>query len=244
LPNLVDNYNETPHSSLRNYTPDQVYDDLEYQQETFNQLSKYNNKLDDKIDLDVGDRVRKRVDKGKFDKENAKFSSEIYIVYEKVGRKYLIIDEQGNEQPRKYKYFELLKVEPNKVEGKASGLDKIEKAKKAHRKKTKVDRQHKMIDVVDSVITKRKVIEIPAAPPKETKKKEKRKVDVIDGETHVEIDKFVDSKFKDGSLQYLVKWKNEPNTNNLWIPAKQLVQDLSSDAFRRFRNALKETKKN
>jgi hypothetical protein len=131
---LVDNYNDTPHSSLKNRTPDKVWDDLDYQKREYERLVEYNEDLTNDIDLEIGDYVRKRVDKGKFDKETAKFSSETYIIYEMVGRKYKIMDEDGQIQPRKYKYFELKSVAPDEVEGKTGGSKLIEKEQQTHKK--------------------------------------------------------------------------------------------------------------
>ena len=134
LPALVDNYNDTPHSSLKNKTPDYLWDDRKLQLKYYDKLSRHNKDLTDDIDLDVGDDVRKRVDKGRFDKETAKFSSEIYIIYAKVGNKYVIVSEDGVIQPRKYKYFELKAVDPLNVEGNSRGLKEIEKDKETNRK--------------------------------------------------------------------------------------------------------------
>ena len=134
LPALVDNYNDTPHSSLKNKTPDYLWDDRKLQLKYYDKLSRHNKDLTDDIDLSVGDDVRKRVDKGRFDKETAKFSSEIYIIYAKVGNKYVIVSEDGVIQPRKYKYFELKAVDPLNVEGNSRGLKEIEKDKETNRK--------------------------------------------------------------------------------------------------------------
>ena len=60
----------------------------------------------------------------------------MYYIW-KVGRKYIIVDEQGVIQPRKYKYFELKSVDPLNVEGKTNGMKEIEKDKEAHTKITK-----------------------------------------------------------------------------------------------------------
>jgi len=98
LQDLVDNYNDTPHSSLNNKTPDDVYKDKKFQEALYKKYSAYNDKLNDKVDLEIGDYVRKRVDKGKFDKEQATFSKEIYVIDRKVGTKYKIIDADQIEQ--------------------------------------------------------------------------------------------------------------------------------------------------
>jgi len=86
--------------------------------------------------LDIGDYVRKRVDKGRFDKEQANFSKEIYVISKKVGTKYRIIDADEIEQKRDYKYFELIKVNPDEVEGRIKTIEKeiVEKQAKIKRK--------------------------------------------------------------------------------------------------------------
>ena len=45
LPELVDIYNTTPHSSLKNKTPNQVYDDEKAQRKLIEEGNKVNEKL-------------------------------------------------------------------------------------------------------------------------------------------------------------------------------------------------------
>ena len=118
LQNLVDNYNDTPHSSLNNKTPNEVYSDKDYQEKMHRRNNEYNQGLSEKIDIDVGDYVRKRVDRKKFDEENARFSAEIHVVDEKEGTRFRLVDSEGVRSKRLYKYFELTKVKPDEVEGK------------------------------------------------------------------------------------------------------------------------------
>ncbi len=117
LQDLVNNYNNTPHSSLNNMTPNEVYDNPSYQEKMQRRDQEHNKDLSEKIDLDIGDYVRKRVDKKRFDKENAKFSKEIYVIEEKEGTRYRLVDGNGKRTKRLYKYFELVKVNPKEVEG-------------------------------------------------------------------------------------------------------------------------------
>ena len=224
LPKIINLYNNSPHRAHHSHsTPEEVYDDEDYGQKLFEGQMKKNKKL--VMEFAPNDQVRLLLGKGKFDKESALYSTEIYQVLEQIGFKFKV---EGKK--RLYRPSEMLMVK--------DVSDRINQSKKKETEaKQKTSRK---------VGKAMKEIEIPAPPPKETKKrktKEKRIVEVIDGETHVEIEKFVKSEFrKDSGLHYLVKWKNESDKNNLWIPAKQLAQDLSSDAFRRLRNALKESK--
>ncbi len=102
----------------------------------------YNNRLHALIDLKVGDTVRRRVDRGRFAKETAKFSDQLFTIHEMCRLKYRIKDAQGRLQPRKYKNFELLNIRhPDLVEtastavAGSTGSQKIGKAKEQARKK-------------------------------------------------------------------------------------------------------------
>jgi len=136
LQELVDNYNTTPHSSLKNRTPADVYDDRDAQKEIFFNHQRHNERLEARIDLDVGDYVRKRVDKGRFDKENMQFSKEIYVISDIDGHKYKIMDADEKVLSRKFKYFELSRVDPGEVEGRVG--EKKGQAEAQHKKQSKV----------------------------------------------------------------------------------------------------------
>ena len=133
LPKIVANYNDSPHSSLDNKTPDEVYEDKDYQMEMQMINAAYNSALESKVDIDVGDFVRVSVDKSKFQKQTITFSPDLYVVSDKDGYKYRVIDEYGVELKRKYKYFELLKVDPDAIEGTATTSEQ--------KKITKLDKQ-------------------------------------------------------------------------------------------------------
>jgi len=55
--------------------------------------------------------------------------------------------------------------------------------------------------------------------------------DVINGEEEYEVEKILDSKYWQGQLVYLVKYKGWPNSNNEWLPAENLEhsQELLAD---------------
>jgi len=116
LDDMLENYNTSVHTSLDKRTPNEAFDDLGYQQHMYDMLHEHNDTLADKIDLDIGDYVMITRDKQQFEKENTNFMSDIYVIYEKVGHKYILIDADGDEVKRKYKYFELLKVDPSELE--------------------------------------------------------------------------------------------------------------------------------
>lgn len=134
LQQLVDGYNSTDHSSLRVRdmgakratirTPDEVWDDESAQAYLYSVGLDHNETLDAKVDLDVGDRVRRRVDRGRFDKEKPTFSADVFTIVRVSGRRYVIEDGGGKRAPRAYKYFELRKV-GNDVQGTAAGAGRL-----------------------------------------------------------------------------------------------------------------------
>jgi len=130
LQNLVNNYNDTPHSSLpKHKTPDEMFDDEEALKKLKSKLEEHNSSLNKKIDLETGDLVRIAIDKHIFEKEKMTFSKELYIISDVDGYKYRVMDLEGNELKRKYKYFELLKVNEDKIENKVND-NSINKSKK------------------------------------------------------------------------------------------------------------------
>jgi hypothetical protein len=110
LPKLIELYNDSPHSSLEDRTPNEVFDDKEYQLHTYARNQFTNHEIQKGIDLNVGDKVRAMIWKGVFDKEKAPFSKEIYIIVDLDGRRYVLADEKGQKVKLKYRPSELLKV--------------------------------------------------------------------------------------------------------------------------------------
>ena len=44
---------------------------------------------------------------------------------------------------------------------------------------------------------------------------------VVDGEEEFEVEEISDSRVRHGKLQYLIKWRGYPDTDNEWIPEDQ-----------------------
>ena len=108
IDNITRMYNDMPHSGLGNKTPNEVYHSEELQGEEYMDGVKANYK---KTDLfNVEDKVRIYEEKGKFDKEQPRWSREIYTVEGKVGNKYKV---KG--MRRKFKSFELMKIDETKL---------------------------------------------------------------------------------------------------------------------------------
>lgn len=112
---IVDIYNTTPHSSLKGHTPDYAYKDIKLQAKLYKEGQTHNAQLTKSIDLDIGDYVRKSLDKSKFEKEKQSYSKTVYVIHDIVGKKYVLMDENGNIDERHYKYSQLLKIDPNKT---------------------------------------------------------------------------------------------------------------------------------
>jgi hypothetical protein len=87
LPKIVDLYNNTPHRAHNSYsTPQEVYDDEDYGQKLFEGQFKKNEKI--VMEFAPDDKVRLLLGKNKFQKESARYSTEIYKVIEQIGHQF------------------------------------------------------------------------------------------------------------------------------------------------------------
>ena len=127
---LINLYNDTPHSSLQDRTPNDAYDDEKYLLLKYLKNQRYNDSIQSGLHLHVGDKVRAVVGKNVFDKEKAPFSKEIYTIDREDGRRFIIVDEKGTAMKRRYRPSELLKIgEVNERIG-----NKKDKAVEEHKK--------------------------------------------------------------------------------------------------------------
>lgn len=137
LPDIVEGYNDTPHSALRlgprqpAKTPTEAWENERFQAALYDQYADHNVKLKRDVDIEVGTRVRRRVDRGTFDKENVRWSDEVYEVVGVTGNKYRLAGER-----RAFKYFELKRV-VGEVQGTAAGARRLAAAA-ARAKKSRV----------------------------------------------------------------------------------------------------------
>jgi anthranilate/para-aminobenzoate synthase component I len=178
LDDLVEAYNQTPHSSLFDKTPEEVYDNEKTLKKIFKEAALHNSRLDSTIDLNIGDFARKANDKNKFEKEKQMFSKDIFVIYDQEGKKFRLIDEDGKvDDDRLYKYHELMKVDPektltpssitiyakhhgksNKNKRKGGDLDEVDRASKEYRRVKKIVKRLKKegIDVNEAVIKRKR----------------------------------------------------------------------------------------
>jgi hypothetical protein len=110
LQELVDGYNETPHSAIKNKTPDYAYSHLEFQEQLRNKLESHNSSFQNKLKFKLLEQVRISKDKNIFDKENIIWSKEVYTIINYVGYKYELENSSGEKLTRLYSYHELLLV--------------------------------------------------------------------------------------------------------------------------------------
>lgn len=151
LDELVEIYNTTPHTSLKNKTPDDVFEDKKLQKMIYNEAVSHNAELHQKVNLDIGDYVRKSLDKGKFDKEKQTFSKTIYVIQDIDGYKYILMDSSGNVDERRFKYSELLKIDLEKIKT-FSMVDVLNGKKFEKDKESKVDKEKKIYKKVKKVM--------------------------------------------------------------------------------------------
>lgn len=115
LDEVIRDYNHTPHKTLKNKTPDQVYDSLPLIHARWVEDSAYNAEVSKQVQahFKVGDYVRKRLKKGTFEKGSTQtMSLEVYRVTKVKGtRVSLETYPDGEDVARAAKPNELLKVD-------------------------------------------------------------------------------------------------------------------------------------
>jgi hypothetical protein len=139
LQDILDLYNSNNHSGIKDMTPNEVFDDPDYCLALYKNQKSENKKEFKKVSIDIGDTVRIMEGKAKFSKEKQRFSSELYIVNNIEGYKYVVEDLDRNELKRRYKPNELYKVKDL--------VDRVNKSKnkkkeeKEYRNKLRFDRE-------------------------------------------------------------------------------------------------------
>jgi hypothetical protein len=125
LHKIIDLYNNTPNSGIKDMTPNEVYDDYDYCLKLYENQKKKNNKVFSDVDLKVNDKVRVLKDKKEFGKEQQRFSSEIYTIIGIKGYKFKLQDEDGDDVSRLYKPDELQKIKKvnKRISSKAKDKD-------------------------------------------------------------------------------------------------------------------------
>lgn len=195
LPDIIKNYNNTYHSTVKN-TPQKIWDGKATNMQTRVYLLPT---------FSIGDQVRLKKKKKVFAKGDAiVYSKNIYIVTKINGDKIYVKNLLTNENLKShYKPYELIKVSeiqtlPN------TNNDEYEQHKeiKSKNKHSKIDREEG-IDKSNILVEKR---------VKETPK-----------EDEYEIEKIVDQqKGIDGKMLYRIHWKGYPSSNDTWQNYKDI----------------------
>lgn len=112
---IVQDYNNTPHSGIKGYTPNEVYDDMDLQLKFLRESRRYNKNIRAKnrdSELKVGDKVRVLDRKTSNIQKSKRFSDEVYTIRKKNPYSYEIdaADELGNISTKRFKDYELLNV--------------------------------------------------------------------------------------------------------------------------------------
>jgi hypothetical protein len=113
LGEIIQLYNDTPHSSLENRPPSEAYKDLAFLMAMQSRDRKHNSDLHKLVNagFQEGDRVRIAMPKGTFSKEQAHYSRELYTIQEPKGHGFMLVDEKGIDVGQTYLARDLQKVD-------------------------------------------------------------------------------------------------------------------------------------
>lgn len=130
LPEFIENYNNTVHSTIK-MKPKDV--SIAEQSNNILNAIEHNTALKKSHNINVGDKVRLPLSKTKFEKEGKNFTDEVYIVSE-----VLLTNLKVDGKTKKYRIAEVLKV-PNETED--ANTANIKEAKKESRIQRQVQRE-------------------------------------------------------------------------------------------------------
>lgn len=222
LPELVKNYNETYHRTIKT-TPAMIWHEKDWNHQN---IVKHENKYQD------GDLVRIKIPKSTFDKgDRLTYSKETYVVSNVIGNKVYLEDKDENILEKYYKPEELIIVKDIE-EYKPSTSEKrdqtdVEVKVKMKEKKTKKIMKQEGLEQDDIVETNRKryypkhlLDEVPKPKKKVPKKKPKTFI----------IEKILDKKNINGKWFYKIKWKDyKQHTWEFVSDIKKDVPDLAKE---------------
>lgn len=130
LPKIMEVYNDSPNRGIAHSKPDDI---TQHDAETL-QIPKrtYNNKLYKDQLVKAGDSVRIYEGTGQFGKGEVRFSRQIYRVKDRDGFRWRVTDGDGKVLRRRFRDYELLKVDTTKLVSFKAGTNK-EAAIKLHK---------------------------------------------------------------------------------------------------------------
>jgi hypothetical protein len=171
LPKIISVYNETPHASLNNRTPDEVYADNHEKEKRFRQDKKHNLGEDAKeTPISVGDTVRILEKKEVFAKEGPTFSKELYVVVKKDGFKWRVHPKTGGPlERRKFADNDLLVINTDTLVALPDQAVQQDIDKGVERHRTRLQRE----GIIDDKSDLDRAVALPKRPrkPKEVTKR-------------------------------------------------------------------------
>jgi hypothetical protein len=171
LPKIISVYNETPHASLNNRTPDEVYADNDEKEKRFRQDKKHNLGEDAKeTPISVGDTVRILEKKEVFAKEGPTFSKELYVVVKKDGFKWRVHPKTGGPlERRKFADNDLLVINTDTLVALPDQAVQQDIDKGVERHRTRLQRE----GIIDDNTDLDRAVALPKRPrkPKEVTKR-------------------------------------------------------------------------
>ena len=130
LPDILELYNNSPHSAHKNATPNEVYDDEMYLKGLYNAQRSQNKQVN--MEFKEGDKVRLMKGKVTFEKEKQTYSTEVHTVEGREGNRFVI-----DGVKRLYRSSEMIKA---KAVQKTINKESKETDEKAHKNVSKLKR--------------------------------------------------------------------------------------------------------
>ena len=162
LTNIITLYNNSPHSSNGDVSPNDMYKDYETLMKKYVNEKSHNRLLSWSLNFEAGQKVRTLIKKAKFEKEGRTWSSEIFTIVRKEGYRYFVTGEDGKDVPLNYRHNELMKVEVEKI-GKRISSDKIKQAGQSSRQARRLQHEEGVCKTFTDAVKKIKSVKTKQA---------------------------------------------------------------------------------
>lgn len=139
---IVQNYNNTPHQSLDNHTPNEVFADKNMRHELYVAGIEHNREVATQDKFSIGDQVRVLEESTAFEKEHPQWSKELYEIVDVIGNKYRVRNMTDSTIPhRAFKFRDLRRVDVVAHHAQDNARDEIRREQREIARETKLEHE-------------------------------------------------------------------------------------------------------
>ncbi len=228
LDQVVSSYNDTPHTGIRNYAPDEAADDGVREQLQVDNLRKFSKNAALYDPFEVGDAVRIQQPQTMFNRAyDDKFSTTIHLITKLYSNKAELDGDQNVSLRR------LRKVKRPDITTDANAVQVARKTAQVRKKLAQEGIREFNVSSREKRIIKSKAAPVLPASFVTTHPKAKS------APKRYIVEKFLNTRISPRGKEFLVKWEGYADSESTWEPYTQLVKDIGKQAVTTLQQRLK-----